>query len=91
MLFLVSTDETIKWYTSSLSNRKFIISIENAYSDKALITCGMPQGSILGPLLFLIFITDISQAVDNELLLYAHDNCLVFQHKDIKTIEECLD
>ena len=70
MPFLGFTDETVKWYTSYLSNRKFIISMENAYSDKAAITCGVPQGSILGPLLFLICINDMPQAVDSELLLY---------------------
>ena len=88
--FLGFTDETIKWYTSYLSNRKFIISMENANSDKASITCGVPQGSILGPLLFLIYINDMPQAVDSELLLYADDICLVFQHRNIKTIEEHL-
>ena len=35
-----------------LPNRKFILSIENAYSDKASITCSVAKGSILGPLLF---------------------------------------
>ena len=91
MPFLGFTDETIKWYTSYLSNRKFIISTENAYSDKASIICGVPQGSILRPLLFLIYINDMPQDVDSELLLYADDTCLVFQHKDIKTIEEHLN
>ena len=62
--------------------------MENTYSDKASITCGVPQGSILGPLLFLIYITDMPQAVDSELLLYADDTCLVFQHGDINEIEE---
>ena len=37
------TDETIKWYTSYFSNRKFIISMENANLDKVSITCGVPQ------------------------------------------------
>ena len=64
----------------------FIISMENANSDKASMTCGVPQGSILGPLLFLIYINDMSQAVDSELLLYADDTYLVFQHKNVKTI-----
>ena len=58
--------------------------MENACSDKASITCGVPQGSILGPLLFLIYINNIPQAVDSQLLLYANDTCLVFQHRDIK-------
>ena len=82
MLFLGFTDETIKWYTSYLSNRKFFISMENANSDKASLTCGVPQGSILGPLLFLIYINDIPQASESVLLLYADDICLVFQYKD---------
>ena len=86
MPFLVFTDEIIKWYTSYLSNRKFIISMENANSHKASITCGVPQGSILGPLLFLIYMNEMPQAIDSELLLYADDNCLVFQHRNIKTI-----
>ena len=42
--FLDFTDETINWHTSNISNRKFIISIENAYSDKASKPCGVPQG-----------------------------------------------
>ena len=91
MSFLGFTDETIKWCTSYLSKRKFIINMENANLDKASITCGVPQGSILGPLLFLIYINDILQAVDSELLLYADDTCLIFQHRNIKTLEEHLN
>ena len=40
------TDETVKWYTSYPSHRKFVINIENAYWDKASITFGVLQGSI---------------------------------------------
>ena len=86
--FMGFTDATIKWYTSYLSNRKFIISTENANSDKASITCCVPQGSVLGPLLCFIYINAMPQAVDSELSLYADDTCLVFQHRNIKTIEE---
>ena len=78
MPFLGFTDETMKWYTSYFSNTKFIISIENAYSDKAWITCGLPEGSILGLLLFLVYINDVPQTVDSELLLYGDDTFLVF-------------
>ena len=91
MPFLGFTDDTIKWYTSYLSNRKFIISMKNANSDKASITSGAPQGSILGPLPFLIYINDMQQAIDSELLLYADDACLAFQHRNIKTIEKHLN
>ena len=65
--------------------------MENANSEKALITCGVPQSSILGPLLFLIYINDMPQAKDSELLLYADDTYLVFQHRNIKTIEKHLN
>ena len=65
--------------------------MENANSYKASITCGVPQGSILGPLLFLIYINDMPRAADSELSLYADDTCLVFQHKDIKATEEHLN
>ena len=61
MPFLSFTNETIKWYTSYLSNRKFIISMENANSDKASMTFGVPQDSILDPLLFLIYTNDMPQ------------------------------
>ena len=42
----------IKWFMSYLSNGKFFVSIEGAFSEKGLPTCGVPQGPILGPLLF---------------------------------------
>ena len=44
-----------------------------------------------GSLLFLIYITGMPQAVDIELLLYVDDTCFVFQHRNIKTIEEHLN
>ena len=49
--------------------------------------CGVPQGCILGPPLFLLYINDIPQAVEGELFLHADDTCLIFQHSDINEIE----
>ena len=48
------TDHTVKWFQSYLSNCKFMVNLENSFTEVSSISCGMPQGSILGPLLFLI-------------------------------------
>ena len=48
------SDHTIKWFQSYLSNRKFTVNLENSFSEVSNISCGVPQGSIRGPLLFLI-------------------------------------
>ena len=63
----------------------------NAFSQPACVSSGVPQGSILGPLLFLIYINDMSQAVKCNLFLYADDACLVCQHKDINETEKQLN
>ena len=57
----------------------------------AKIECGVPQGSILGPLLFLLYVNDMKQAVDCDLFLYADDSCLVYQNKDASKIEQNLN
>ena len=59
--------------------------------DKGRLTCGVPQGSILGPLIFLLYVNDMSQSVDCDLLLYADDSCLVFTSKNPKRIEKNLN
>ena len=55
------------------------------------MSSGVSQGSILGALVFLIHINDMSQAVKCNLFLYADDSCLVCQHKDINGIEKQLN
>ena len=80
----------ITWLQSYLSERIFFISIENQLSDYGRISCGVPQGSILGPLLFLIYINGMPQAVNSNLFLYADDSYLMFQHKEVEEIEKAL-
>ena len=61
------------------------------FSDLGNLTCSVPQGSILGPFLFLLYVNDISQAVKCELFLYTDDTCLTFQHENVKEIEDQLN
>ena len=80
------SENSVFWFKSYLSNRKFRVKIDKEFSDEELVKCGVPQGSILGPLLFLIYVNDMKQALDCDLLLYADDSCLLFQSKDVKEI-----
>ena len=79
------------WFGSYLSNRRFQVNIKSKYSNVAKINRGVPQGSILGPLLFLCYVNDMSKAVDGELFLYADDSCLLYQHRDVKAIDTKLN
>ena len=85
------SDRSINWFQSYLSNRSFRVNVQGKYSCIAKIDCGVPQGSILGPLLFLLYVNDLKQAADCDLFLYADDSCLVYQHKDVKEIERNLN
>ena len=89
--FIGFSEETTKWFKSYLSNRKFKTYIKNTFSEPENFLCRIPQGSILGSLLFLLFINDMLQAVDCELLLYVDDTCLIFQHNDITEIKTALN
>ena len=79
---------TVNWFKSYLSNRSFKVNLGKKFSEPASVSCGVPQGSILGPLLFLIYVNDMARAVKCDLFLYADDSCLVCQHKDINEIEK---
>ncbi len=78
---------TIKWFESYLTNRIFKVNVGDEYSSPGDLSCGVPQGSILGPLLFLLYVNDMPQSVSCDLLLYADDSCLVYTGKDIDKIE----
>ena len=66
------------------------MNIGKEYCSPGKLSCGVPQGSILGPLLFLLYVNDIPQAISSNLLLYADDTCLIYMGKDTKAIKEQL-
>ena len=77
----------LKWFESYLKNRKQFISFNNKKTSYADITCGVPQGSILGPLLFLIYVNDLHQASDIlDPIMFADDTNLFYSHKDINIL-----
>ena len=66
----------------------FTVEVVNSVLKWANISCGVPQTSILGPVLFLIYVNDISQAVECILYLYVDDSCLLFQHNKVTKIKK---
>ena len=82
---------TLQWFRSYLSERIFLVNIESKLSDFGKVSCGVPQGSILGLVWFLIYVNNIPQAVESTLLLYADDSCILCQHKEVDEIEKHLN
>ena len=77
----------IKLLESYLSNRKSLVCID-VFSEAGTLKYGVPQGSILGPLLFLLYVNDLPQSLSNAgSYLYADDTWIFYQHEDVKKIE----
>ena len=74
------------WFGSYLSGRRQCVEVNGVRSDFLSITCGVPQGSILGPLLFLMYINDMSISLNCKLSLYADDSALLFSHRDAAVV-----
>ena len=87
MKYVGFSKNVIAWFKTYFSERKFKININTSYSSPSNLICGVPQGPILGPLLFLLHINDLHQAVVRDSLLHADDTCIVFQHRNITEIE----
>ena len=79
-------DTTLEWFKSYLSNRKQYISSHDVSKNCLDIICRVLQGSILGPLLFVIYLSDLFKA-SNPLMevIFADDTNLFLSHKDIDT------
>jgi hypothetical protein len=83
-------ENSVKWFESYLTDRSQVVDMDGTHSSMEKITCGVPQGSILGPLLFLVYVNDMVSAVNCKLLLYADDSALMVSHSDANIIQERL-
>ena len=62
--------------SSYLTNRKQVVVVENEKSDILEVKAGVPQGSRLGPLLFIIYLNDITEDIESDILIFADDTSL---------------
>ena len=80
------------WFASYLSNRRQFVSLNGINSDYQTITCGVPQGSVLGPLLFLLYINDMPKCSNIlEFHLFADDTNLFLNNPNIINLETDLN
>lgn len=80
------------WFESYLSDRQQIVNICKTMSKPITVKCGVPQGSILRPLLFLCYVINICTIISNDckLILYADECTVLFSHTDHTGISQKL-
>ena len=75
-----------QWFKSYLTDRKQYLEIHDTQSELMTLTCGVPQGSILGPLLFIIYMNDIYRCTDLQLLCFADDTTVSCSSENIDNL-----
>ena len=70
------SSNVICWIEGFLSNRRQRVVINGTKSEWSNVTSGVPQGSVLGPILFLVFVADITEVVESDMILFADDTKL---------------
>jgi len=72
-------NNSLTWFKSYLNNRKQIVQIYGTKGEEMIMNCGVPLGSVIGPLLFILYINSICDLnINGQIITYADDTCLLF-------------
>ena len=85
-------DNALQWFKSYLNERSQYVTVNGHASEMLPITCGVPQGSVLGPLLFFIYVNDLPNA--SKLLrfyLFADDTSIYFDSDSLSTLQKIVN
>ena len=81
-----------EWIINYLFNRSQQVTFQNTLSRPEPTVCGVPQGSILGPLLFVLYIDDITTSLHQaKIVKYADDTVIFYSNKDAEVIQTVLN
>ena len=81
----------LEWLSSYLSNRKQCVVLNSSFSEIKDVLAGVPQGSVLGPLLFLLYVNDIAEQLLSLTRLYADDSSLFVSASNVRDVEGILN
>ena len=80
------------WFSSYITNRKQYVKVSNTESSLKTITCGVPQGSTLGPLLFLLHINDLPRSAKKlTFRIFADDTNMFYSSKDPEQLQSVIN
>ena len=81
----------LHWFENYLSDRNQNVVLQNCFSEVGNVKGGVPQGSVLGPLLFILYINDITEDIQSLSRLFADDTSLSYSSSNINEIEQRLN
>ena len=86
--YLGFKSKTLYWFDSCLKKRNIVINFDKTLSEEGILNCGVPQGSILGLILFLLYVNDMKTALKNcDLRLQADYMFIYYSSQNVKLIE----
>ena len=80
----------LTWFEDYLFNRSAQVSYNDVLSEVHQLKSGVPQGSILGPLLFVLFFNDITDVIETNIVKYADDTVIYWADKDVTNLSKIL-